>query len=311
MEGALALPLTIVRALHFAAAVVLFGQFAYLAWVAPRGAPPARFRAIAGWSLAAAVATALAWLAIEASNMSGLPMGEALHGGTVGIVLSKTLFGHAWLARGALALVVAIALAAMGARGARSRGARAVGTIAAALFLAALALAGHAAAESGAQRLFHVVADALHLLAAGGWVGALVPFVMLLRAVEARPSAQALEDAAIASRKFSSLGIACVAVLALTGTVNACYALHRVADLFTSRYGEELLLKLALVAAMVALAALNRLALTPAIVSGEARRAEPAVRALARNALAEVVLGFAVLAVVATLGITMPPMPAG
>lgn len=303
--------LTVVRALHFSAAIVLFGQFAYVYCVSPGRAIPARFRATAGWSLGIAVATALAWLAIEASTMSGLPLGEALREGTADVVLTRTLFGHTWLVRGALATVVCIALVAMGRRDDTSGSARAVAAIGALLFLATLSCAGHAAAGLGADRFYHVAADALHLLAAGAWLGALVPFVGLLRAIDSKPSDEGLGLASRAAARFSVLGILCVGVLALTGIVNACYAIHRVSDLTSSRYGEELVAKLALVALVVILAAVNRNRHSPRLSSPDPRLAQRALRSLARNALAEIVLGFAIVAIVANLGVTMPPMHAG
>jgi len=51
--------------------------------------------------------------------------------------------------------------------------------------VAALAWAGHAGATQGGQGEIHVVADALHLLAASAWLGALVP--LALRGVQYRP----------------------------------------------------------------------------------------------------------------------------
>src|SRR4051795_13262651 len=48
--------------------------------------------------------------------------------------------------------------------------------------VASLAWAGHAAAnaDSDAKGLFHLISDVLHLVAAAAWVGALVPFALLL-----------------------------------------------------------------------------------------------------------------------------------
>jgi putative copper resistance protein D len=302
--------LTVVRALHFSAAIVLFGQFAYVYCVSPGRAMPPRFRATAGWSLGLAVATALAWLAIEASTMSGLPLGQALREGTADVVLTKTLFGHAWLVRGALAILVGVALVAMGGRD-DSGAASAMAAIGALLFLATLSCAGHAAAGLGADRFFHVAADALHLLAAGAWLGALVPLVGLLRAIDSKPSHAGLGLASRVVARFSVLGVLCVGVLALTGIVNACYAIHRVSDLSSSRYGQELVVKLGLVAIVVILAALNRNRHSPRLSSSDPRLAHRALRSLALNAFVEIVLGFAIVAIVGNLGVTMPPMHAG
>jgi copper resistance protein D len=297
--------LTAVRALHFAAAIVLFGQFAFAAFVSPGGRPSARFVPVAWTSLALAALTACAWLAMESVNMSGLAPGEALRGPTLETVLFRTQFGRVWLARALMmAFVGTILVAGRGTAGARrERKVVAFGGVAALILLASLACAGHAAADPGADRYAHGAADALHLVAAGAWLGALVPFTALLAAArEASP--EALAHAGIATHRFSLLGAASVGALALTGIVNTCYMVPDLGALFHSRYGLELAAKLGLVALIVLLAADNRLRLTARLDAG----APGAARTLFRNACVEVVLGFAVVAIVGNLGITMPPM---
>ncbi len=299
--------LTATRALHFSAVIVLFGQFAYAYLIAPPGRLPARFGAVAAASLAVAAVTALAWLALEAANMSGLALGEALRSGTAGIVLTQTLFGHVWMVRAALAVVLGASLVAMHI--APSDVARASGGICALLLLAALACAGHAAGEAGVHRLARAGNDALHLVAAGAWLGALVPLTVLLRRAGREPAHEDLVLASGAVQRFSALGLACVAVLVLTGIVNACYAVCDVAALFTSRYGLELAAKVSIFAIIVAIAAVNRMSLAPRLATIEPGSGAKVSHALARNALLEIVLGFAIVAIVGNLGITMPPMP--
>lgn len=302
MEAAL----TAIRALHYAAAILLLGRFVFASVVATR--EPVPLRGPASRSLAAAVLTALAWLALEASSMSGLPFAEALREGMPRVVLERTLYGHTMLVRAALAVALAVALIGVDARDASVRTvARMAGLACAALFLASAACMGHAAGGLGIERVAHVCADGLHLLAAGGWLGALVPLVALLRAISRDPSAR-LADAWRATGRFSMLGMACVGTLLLTGIVNAAYTMPRVSALFTSRYGLELLAKVALFSAIVAIATVNRQRLAPRLASGDAGQAARALRALGRNAVVEAVLGFAIVAIVGNLGITMPPM---
>jgi len=310
------LVLTAVRAVHFAACIVLFGEYVYAYLVSPDGRPRPRFVAVAAWSLGIAVATAAAWLAIEAGHMSGERIAQALGDGTWRIVLGQTLFGHTWLVRAALALVLALSLMAV-AREDRARmtvsptltrwggrTAQAIGAGCAALLLVSLSCAGHAAGEGARKGLAHICVDGFHLLAAGAWLGALLPLAAVLR--ESSPGS--LARASLAVRRFSLLGMACVGVLVLSGLVNTSFAVHELSQLFDSRYGNELLVKLSLVAAIVALAAVNRVRLTPRLESGDARFAAAAQRSLLHNALAEVALGFAIVAIVGNLGITMPPM---
>ena len=305
MEAAL----TAVRALHFAAGVVLFGQFAYAAFVSPGGRLPARFAATTWTCLALSAATACAWLAIESVNMSGLPAVEALTGSTLGTVLFRTQFGHVWIARAVLMALLCVPLAMLGGRADdhRSGAGIAFGGLAAMVLLASLACAGHAAADTGATRYAHGAADALHLVAAGAWLGALVPFTALLATAAGDASRETLDRARSATHRFSILGVASVATLAVTGIVNTCYMVPDLGAFLHSRYGLELLAKLALVALVVALAADNRLRLTARLDAG----APAAARALLRNACVELVLGFAILAIVGNLGITMPPAKKG
>jgi copper resistance protein D len=300
--------LTVVRALHFGAVIVLFGQFAFAAFVSPGGRLPARFVPVAGTSLALAAASACAWLAIESVNMSGLAPVEALRGATLETVLFHTQFGRVWLARAlVMALLCAVLVSACGTGGERrSRRIVAFGGTAALLLLASLACAGHAAADTGAARYAHGGADALHLVAAGLWLGALVPLTALLAATR-DASAESLAQARIATHRFSVLGIASVGALAVTGIVNTCYMIPDVGALFHSRYGVELVTKLCMVALILALAADNRLRLTARLDAGTPGTAG----SLFRNACLEVVLGFAIVAIVGNLGITMPPVATG
>ena len=64
-------------------------------------------------------------------------------------------------------------------------------------------------------------------------------------------------------------------------------------------------MKIALFLAMLAIAAINRVRLTPRLVAGGAV-AGPAVRQLRTNALTEAVIGALILLIVAMLG-TLPP----
>lgn len=280
------LALAIVRAVHFAAAIVLFGQFVF-ALLVSRGARAApHFARIAAWSLAAFFASAAAWLALEAISMSGLPPREALSASTLGTVLAQTQFGRVWIARVVVALLLIFFL---------NKPRSLIGGAASALMLVALAAMGHGGSGRGAAGWIHLAADGAHLLAAGAWLGALLPLVRTLD--ESEPS-----SAAAAIRRFSMLGVASMAIILASGIVNACYMVSAPGELVDSAYGRWLLAKIALFVAILAIAAINRQRLTPALVA-----ATPgAAYALRRNAIVECALGFAIVAIVGQLGITMP-----
>jgi uncharacterized membrane protein len=139
-----------------------------------------------------------------------------------------------------------------------------------------------------------------HLLSAGAWVGGLPALAMLLAAAR-KADNPAWRDLAIgATRRFSWLGIICVAVLMVTGIINSWNLLSGPRDLITTDYGRLVLLKIGLFVAMIGIAAANRLHFTPQLP------AAGALRALQRNSLVETGLGLCVLLFVGALGTLSP-----
>ena len=110
-----------------------------------------------------------------AMTMSGTPLSQAINADTVGLVLGKTEFGRLWILRFVLAMALGALLLSIGRSANEQRRLRiAVGAVlVAAAYLASLAWAGHAAAGQGSGRYVQIVSDVVHLLAAGGWLGAL------------------------------------------------------------------------------------------------------------------------------------------
>ena len=90
--------------------------------------------------------------------------------------------------------------------------------LAAALALtAAIAWAGHAASTTGELGNLHLAADVLHLLAAAGWIGGLVPLALLLAAARRHPAVASASLVRETTRRFSALGIVSVGRLGLEG----------------------------------------------------------------------------------------------
>ena len=282
----------------------LFGELvlacALWAWrgrAAPTGPGAAlhrRLPAVARWSIAIGIVSAFAWLAAAAATMGGVALAQAIEPETLGTVFVGTLFGKVWIARLSLAVVLLIAL---WPRNTGRGGWRlAFSTIVAGVYLAALAWTGHAAAAQGPWRDAQLVSDVVHLISAGAWLGALPPLVYLLGTM--RP----IEHATWATRRFSTVAIACVSALILSGLGNSWFLVGSVPALFGTTYGALLIAKLALLAVMLSLAALNRLVLTPRLGGGDRH----AVRALRRNALLEIATGLLIVTIVGVLGITIP-----
>jgi putative copper export protein len=152
------------------------------------------------------------------------------------------------------------------------------------------------------ERYIRITADMLHLIAAGAWIGALPALAMVL--IAAKSELPSVGIAARVAQRFSVFGTISVTLLVVTGTINGIYLVRSMSALFDTEYGRLLLAKLALVAAMLALAALNRWSLSPRLVRGE----PIALVALVRNTALEIVAGVGVIAVVGVLGITVPAM---
>jgi putative copper resistance protein D len=289
------------RAVHYASAILIFGELAFALFVA--GSPWYEsevcrrwFSRSLWWSIAASIASWLVWLGCEAAEMSGASLAQALSGQTLLLVLGKTAFGRLWLLRLAFAAIISALLWASVRKPADARSrALTLATLAlAGAYLASLAWAGHAAA--GAQRGAQLTSDALHLLAAGAWLGALPGLVALLRHVS-NP-----DVCAAAARRFSTLGIVSVSLLFVTGFINAWYLVGDIPALVGTTYGQLLLVKLALFMAMLSLATVNRFALTPRLSRGNVGSAAR----LRRNALIETGSGAGIVAIVGVLGITVP-----
>ncbi|WP_240980264.1 copper homeostasis membrane protein CopD [Ramlibacter agri] len=300
----------VVRALHLAAIALLAGSFAFPAFVLPpsaAGDPERSFlrgwlASLRLWSTVVAVATWLAWIVAVAAGMSGLPLGEAWRPSVVGTVMVETRFGHVWLIRCAL-LVLLVSYLAWRQRRRRDRlaGADAVGAALASGVLVSQVWAGHATAAPP----WHVVADAVHLVAAALWVGSLLPLLMVLaRARAGAPAWMALADSA--TRAFSALGVLAVAALALTGFINGQMMVGSASALVGSSYGRLVIAKIVLFLGMVTLAAMNRWWLAPRMAPGHPQ-ARSAARLLWRNVAVEIALGACILAAVGFLGGSEPP----
>jgi copper resistance protein D len=298
------------RIAHFVAELSLLGILAFVLRVArpayerskgcmPRSLiAPLRMGAAIGWL--AALLGAIAWVALVARDLSGETLWQSLTGAPLRLVLLETQFGHASVLRLLLMLAVLPFLAALG----RNRNSDAAGTMLAAMLVAATAWLGHAGAETGLAGAIHLTADALHLVAAGSWVGALLPLAFMLDCTRRQATSENAAVAHAAATAFSDMGMACVGTLLVTGLVNAWFLVGSLSALLETSYGRLLTLKIVLFLAMLGLAALNRVWLLPRLAG--ATDAPRALAQIARHARAEAALGLAIVAIVGILG-TLPP----
>jgi len=292
-------PLIAARGVHFAATALACGSVVFMALVAEPAAAgvdirPLRCRLI--WLTLGALAvcglSGAVWLALIASDILGAPLSDVcLHGG-VWEVATGTRFGEIACARLVIVAMLAFLLIVPGMRWLQ--------VAAAVTLIGLIAPTGHAGATPGPAGMVHLASDTVHLIAAGAWVGALPAFVMVLLSNRGGTAPTKDRFAVDATRRFSLIGIVCVAALALSGLINSWWLLSGPGDLLTTSYGRLLALKMALFATMVVIAAVNRYYVTPRLPGRAAKRA------LARNTGAEIALGLAVLFLAGALG-TMPP----
>jgi putative copper export protein len=104
------------------------------------------------------------------------------------------------------------------------------------------------------------------------------------------------------------MAIVAVAFVILSGVANAGFRVEgSFLKLLDSDYGDVLLKKIALVAAMLGIACLNRFVLMPRLRAAPLKRMTQ-ISKLRYILTVDIVLGTLVLGASAILGITMPPM---
>lgn len=178
-------------------------------------------------------------------------------------------------------------------------------------FLVALAATFSATSHAATGRHAPVAftADLLHLLAMGLWLGGLVALATLCtNRTAADPGKPSAFTAAL--RRFSPLAAWCVAVLAVTGTLQAVRLLGSVGDLLTTGWGRYLIAKLTAVLVLLALARTarrwtHRHAARRPDPAGEP--APPPLRRMRRTLAAEAGVGVVVLALSTLLAGSAPP----
>lgn len=285
--------LAFARLSFYAAAVLLFGVQCFVAILAPITLGE-RLASLAGGRLSAASLVAVLSCVLSLPTTAAMIGGgwdRALDGQTLKALFLGTSAGHALLLRAGLALVVMILFLACA-------GSPRLKTAGSALLLASLSLSGHARMDAGGREAIHVANHVVHLLSGGFWLGSLAILPACLARL--RDPAQGAE-AKLALQRFSSCGHAAVALVILTGIVNAALILGGWPAVRTP-YQWLLLVKVVLVATMAGVAVLNRYRFVPQMRSG----LDEAIRNICRGTYAELALGAAVLALVAVLGMIEP-----
>ena len=300
--------LVVSRLLQFAAVIVVFGCGAFRLYGLGVYTDTGSASALAGfdawfWRVTAvgamvALLSALTLMLATTANMAS-SSAAAFDPDTIGKVLFGTGFGRVWCWHLLFAaLTIGVCLAP------NLRWRMPAILVLALLLLLSLGWVGNAVEGQGATRLVHQMNQMLHLLGAGLWLGGLLPLAWLLGRARCPSGTAWISVARDVVPRFSQMGYAAVAILALTGALNTLLLVGSIHALLGTPYGRLLGLKILLFLAMVAVALFNRFRLLPRL------RREPqtsaTIAALTRLVLFEQGLGLAILAVVSVLG-TWPP----
>jgi putative copper resistance protein D len=300
------------RFLHFATVMALFGLalFPLYAYPSRVGKAPARLsrwlRVMLRMATPLALLSGIAWGLFTVANMTGA-LSAAVDPDTLWSVFRETGFGQVWMAR--LVLIVAL-LAPI--RGLINPGRPEWVTAGiSAVVLVSLAGVGHTQVNEGTMRLIHMSADAVHLLAAGAWLGGLLPLAYVLTVGRRSPTPEDTAETSITLLRFSGMGSAAVALLVGSGLINAWFLVGSLSALMGTAYGQLLVTKLCLFAGMLALAALNRFWLVPSLVKAKPF-GQPArwLLRLRWHVLGEQVLGLIIVLSVSMLGTMQPAVSA-
>ena len=267
-----------------AGAPLFLASFPRISFAASR-----RARRLGLLGCAVAATLVLAMIAIRAGRISGEGLGGMANPLFLELVWTSPLGDAvAWRLAG-LALVAGGLV--LGARiGPRwGIGMAALGSLLVAL---SFAMVGHTLGE---PRGLMFALLTIHLLAIAWWLAALAP----LAVAAGEPDGAALLAA------FGRRAVAVVSLLAITGAILSLLLVGEPWALLTTGYGRTLLLKVAFVAGLLAVAAVNKLRFTPALERGDGK----ARRHLRRAIVVEyVAVALIVVATAVLTSATVPPV---
>lgn len=295
-----------IRAVLSIALVGLLGILALHLVVWPRFARQASANGVATANVVAQTeirwATTLLWI-IGATTVARLiaqhavffGVNEAWTRSSLAALLLHSGWGRAWwLALGATGVGL---FGAHRIRRTRPHGWTAL-TAAALAMAASVAMSGHAAAAT----TFAMTVHALHIVAAGGWIGSLGALMLVAMPTVLRSAGEERHrHVASLVNAFSPTALGFAVLLVITGGIAAWRNIGFVVGLWQEPYGQVLLVKLALLSVAAGTGAYNWKRVLPNLGS------DTATARLRKSATLELAAALAVLVVTAVLVAT--PMP--
>lgn len=285
----------LVRVLVDVLAVATVGLLLAAAFLTPgRADDGGRLVSVQGWRwLRAAAVTAALWslaalatVPIMLADAFAIGVGEAMRLGAIASFATTVDVGRSWLA----VAVIAAACAAVARSAITTSGAAVALALAFGAILPVL-LVGHNASAGDHQQA--VSTQILHVFGAALWAGGLLALLLARKL----PT----DILAVAAARYSRVALIGFVLVAASGLFNALIRLTTPMQLFTDTYGRIMLVKTAMLVALVSIGWRHRRRTLPVLAAGERRP-------FTRLAAVEVVLFAAVVGISAALTRT-PPAP--
>lgn len=236
----------------YLALALYVGGLAFVAMLWPQGSEDRRTRGILAATWACGLAATVAGAGLQGAYGALGSLGDALEVSTYQQLLDSEA-GIVLACRALMWVLAAVVLAALlqgGERAARSPGWRVGAAVVCLGLLRTTGMAGHN--SEGGHPSWGAAADLVHLLGVSLWLGGLT--LLLLGVLPRRRPAEL--SAAVSG--YSTLAGLSVAAIAVAGTVLAWQVVGSFDALFGTGYGRLLLLKLALLAAVLLIAQRSR-----------------------------------------------------
>lgn len=236
------------------------------------------------WTVSSAVTTFFTFLSVAGSKISI----DEQFGQSMGVFLTGTDLGLAWLVTVLVAAAVTVLCFAV-----RSRGMVALTAGVSMIGLIPLAQQGHAAGTASHDAA--VTALGLHLVGAALWVGGLTMLVLLRGVLPG-------DRLAVVVARYSSIALGCFVLVAVSGVASAQIRVGALSNLFTP-YGTLVLVKIGAIVAIGVLGAVQRRRAIRSLAEAPARHRPFWTLIVVELAVMGVASGFA-----AALGRTAPPV---
>ena len=286
----------VVRWLYFLSFALLIGSLGFrlicLRGLEPVPAVERRLTLLSAIGVIGSIEIGILAFCLRCEDVLQLPFGKYLYGDlspiaqgtrfgiafiwmTLGFAFVSALIYLAWLLERTLLLVPALGLSIV--------------------LLAGLSVSGHDGVDPGSSWTTEL-ADWLHLSAASLWIGGLCALLLAVWPAGGPIRRQAF-------LRFSRLATVLVAIVLAAGTYLAIVRVPHLAELWTTGYGEVLLVKIGLVASAVAWGGVHHFLVRPRLAGAS----DGFLSRLGSSLAGESLVGIAVLLVAAVLVDSKPP----